>query len=70
MAVTAFVLALTAGGNGKYYTVSGRSSIINRAEAIAMCLFEFDEEKYIKGEREWAYEQGQEDTTMKNFSSF
>lgn len=30
----------------------------NRAEAVEMCIFEFDEEKYMKMERENAYEEG------------
>lgn len=33
----------------------------NRAEAIEMSIFEFDEEKYMKAEREYAYERGKED---------
>ena len=33
----------------------------NRAEAIEMSIFEFDEEKYIKAEREYAYERGREE---------
>lgn len=33
----------------------------NRAEAIEMCIFEFDEEKYIAGEREDAYQNGFEE---------
>lgn len=33
----------------------------NRAEAIAMSIFEYDEEKHIKSEREWAYKNGHED---------
>lgn len=32
----------------------------NRAEAIDMSIFEFDEEKFIKTEREYAYERGLE----------
>ena len=31
----------------------------NRAEAIEMCIFEFDEEKFLKNEREYAFQQGQ-----------
>ena len=31
----------------------------NRAEAIEMCIFEFDEEKFLKSEREYAFQQGQ-----------
>lgn len=33
----------------------------NRAEAIAMSIFEFDEEKFLKAEREYAYERGREE---------
>lgn len=33
----------------------------NRAEAIEVCIFEFDEEKYIASEREDAYKNGQEE---------
>ena len=33
----------------------------NRAEAIAMSIFEYDEEKHMKSEREWAYKNGHED---------
>ena len=33
----------------------------NRAEAIEMCIFEFDEEKYIASEREDAYKNGFEE---------
>lgn len=33
----------------------------NRAEAIAMSIFEYDEEKHMKSEREWAYKTGHED---------
>lgn len=33
----------------------------NRMEAIEMCIFEFDEEKFIKSEREWAREKGQKE---------
>lgn len=33
----------------------------NRAEAIEMSIFEFDEEKYIKAEREYAYERGKQE---------
>ncbi len=33
----------------------------NRAEAIDMCIFEFDEEKFLKSEREWAREEGREE---------
>lgn len=32
----------------------------NRAEAIEMCIFEFDEEKFLKSEREYAFQKGQE----------
>ena len=32
--------------------------IKNRAEAIEMCIFEFDEEKYLEMEREYAYRDG------------
>ncbi len=31
----------------------------NRAEAIEMCIFEFDEERFLKSEREYAFQQGQ-----------
>ena len=51
----------------------------NRAEAIEMCIFEFDEEKFLKSEREWAREEGRVagctetliknvEALMKNFS--
>ena len=30
----------------------------NRAEAVEMCIFEFDEEKYLKMERDYAYQNG------------
>lgn len=33
----------------------------NRAEAIAMSIFEYDEEKHLKSEREQAYCSGKED---------
>lgn len=32
----------------------------NRAEAVEMCIFEFDEEKYMKMERENGYQSGYE----------
>lgn len=32
----------------------------NRAEAIEMCIFEFDEERFLKNEREYAFQQGQD----------
>lgn len=35
--------------------------IKNRAEAIEMCIFEFDEEKYLEMEREYAYRDGLEE---------
>ncbi|MCH5249837.1 MAG: hypothetical protein J1E98_07885 [Lachnospiraceae bacterium] len=42
----------------------------NRMEAIEMCIFEFDEEKFLKSEREWSYnngrEAGREETLIKN----
>lgn len=31
----------------------------NRAEAIEMCIFEFDEERFLKSERECAFQEGQ-----------
>lgn len=47
----------------------------NRAEAIAVCIFEYDEEKHIRCEKEWAYEQGfaknlirSVEAVMKNFN--
>lgn len=33
----------------------------NRAEAIEVSIFEYDEEKHMKSEREWAYNNGHED---------
>lgn len=33
----------------------------NRAEAIAMSIFEYDEEKHLKSEREQAYRSGKKD---------
>ena len=33
----------------------------NRAEAIEMSIFEYDEEKHMKSEREWAYNNGHKD---------
>ena len=33
----------------------------NRAEAVEMSIFEYDEEKHMKSEREWAYNNGHED---------
>ena len=33
----------------------------NRAEVIAMCLYEFDEKAYLQNEREYWYETGQEE---------
>ena len=33
----------------------------NRVEAIEMCIFEFNEEKFLKSEREWAREEGREE---------
>ena len=32
----------------------------NRAEAIAMSIFEYDEEKHLKNEREFGYQRGHE----------
>ena len=32
----------------------------NRAEAIAMSIFEYDEEKHLKNEREFGYQKGHE----------
>ncbi|MCH5256203.1 MAG: hypothetical protein J1D87_02875 [Lachnospiraceae bacterium] len=32
----------------------------NRMEAVEMCIFEFDEEKFLKSEREWSYNSGRE----------
>ena len=32
----------------------------NRAEAIAMSIFEYDEEKHLKNEREFGYQRGRE----------
>lgn len=37
----------------------------NRAEAIEMCIFEFDEEKYMESEREYAYKNGFEEGERK-----
>ena len=39
----------------------------NRAEAIEMCIFEFDEEKYMQMERENAYQNGFESGQKKGF---
>ena len=36
----------------------------NRAEAIEMSIFEYDEEKHLKNEREYAYKQGREEGKM------
>ncbi|MBD5522162.1 MAG: hypothetical protein HDR03_13250 [Lachnospiraceae bacterium] len=33
----------------------------NRAEAIEVSIFEYDEEKHMKSEREWAYNNGRKD---------
>ena len=33
----------------------------NRAEAIEVSIFEYDEEKHMKSEREWAYNNGHND---------
>ena len=33
----------------------------NRAEAIEMSIFEYDEEKHLKNEREYAYKKGREE---------
>lgn len=33
----------------------------NRAEAITVCIFEFDEEKFLKDEREYAFQKGQKE---------
>ena len=42
----------------------------NRMEAVDMCIFEFNEEKFLKSEREWSYnngrEAGREETLIKN----
>ena len=29
-------------------------------EAVEICIFEFDEEKFLKSEREWSYNNGHE----------
>lgn len=33
----------------------------NRMEAVDMCIFEFNEEKFLKSEREWSYNSGREE---------
>ena len=35
------------------------------AEAIAMSIFEYDEEKHLKNEREYAYRKGREEILQK-----
>ena len=42
----------------------------NRAEAVDMCIFEFNEEKFLKSEREWSYNNGREEGIKKGEQLF
>ena len=37
----------------------------NRAEAIAMSIFEYDEEKHLKNEREFGYKNGRQEGELR-----